>query len=76
MTFPTPLDELSYLTGRLTRLLLEHGADLQGQRDIAYLGTQGAKTIHLYVDSDMLDMHVTDGNITGLSAFAEYYDEG
>ena len=76
MNFPDPLSELTYLTGKLTSLLLEQGAALNGEHQIAYMGTQGAKTIRLYVGSDMLEMEIMDGNDTGLTAYSEIYDEG
>lgn len=68
--------ELTYLAGKLTRLLLESNGGLDGEHHIAYMGAQGAKTIRLYVDGDMMEMQVVDGNDTGLTAYSEFYDEG
>lgn len=68
--------ELTYLVGKLTRLLLEEKGSLDGEHRIAYMGTQGAKTVRLYVDGDMLEMEIAEGNDTGLQAYSEFYDEG
>lgn len=70
------MTRLAYLAGKLAALLLEQGASLNGEHQIAYMGTQGAKTIRLYVDGDMLEMEIADGNNTGLQAYSEFYDEG
>lgn len=67
---------LAYLTGKLASLLLEHGAALNGEHQIAYMGVQGAKTIHLCIDGGLMDMEIADGNNTGLQTYSEFYDEG
>lgn len=76
MPFPDDQTELVYLMGKLTRLLLESNGRLNGEQQIAYMGSQGPKTIRVYVDGDMLDMEIIDSNDTGLTTYSEFYDEG